>query len=160
MSKYYIDPATGQRVEIQKTHKVRNFVVLPIAGMFALGMVISAATSGGASQTSPSGPAVPAADTSSSHDSQVQVTGTSGQVTLGVMSNGMATNTVQVPHTQQLPQGFVTVSVTRSPSVESYTNGGHGDSGTVTCTITRDGKVVDTKTATGQFASVSCSKSY
>lgn len=159
MSKYYIDPATGQRVEIQKTHKVRNFVVLPIAGMFALGIVLSAATSGGASQTTPNTvPASPAAE--ATHDSQVQVTGSSGQVTLGVMSNGMATNTVEVPHTQQLPQGFVTVSVTRSPSLESYQNGGHGDAGTVTCTITRDGKVVDTKTATGQFASVSCSKSY
>lgn len=158
MSKYYIDPATGQRVEIKKTHKVRNFVVLPIAGVFALGIVLSAATSGGASQTTPNVPASPAAETT--HDSQVQVTGTSGQVTLGIMSNGMATNTVEVPHTQELPQGFVTVTVTRSPSLESYQNSGKGDSGTVTCTITRDGKVVDTKTAAGQFASVSCSKSY
>ena len=162
MGKYYTDPATGQRVEIQKTHKFRNFVVLPIAGLFAVGIIATAANNGGATQQ-PQSP-VPVETGSvgtapSSGPSSVEITG-NGQAMVGTMTDGYTSNTVTLPTTQQLPPGYVSVTVTRSPSVESYRGGGQGDSGTISCKMVRDGKVVDTKTATGQFASVTCSKMY
>lgn len=164
MGKYYTDPATGQRVEIQKTHKFRNFVVLPVAGLFALGIVMSAANSGGSTSQQPStpnnAPVVPADSSATSGPANVEITG-DGQAMVGTMTDGYTSNTVKLPATQQLPKGYASVTVTRTPSVESYRSGsGQGDSGTITCKITRDGKVVDTKTATGQYASVTCSKMY
>ncbi len=159
MSKYYTDPTTGQRVTIQKTHKFRNFVVFPATGFLAFGLILSAA-GGSGSGTAPSGPA-PAAESSTTSNgvSTLEVTG-DGQAMVGIMSGGHSMNTVTLPKTQQLPEGFVSTTASRTPNVASFQNGGSGDSGTITCTITRDGKVVDTQTASGQFASVSCSKSY
>ncbi len=156
MGKFYTGPTTGQRVEIKKTHKFRNFVVLPAVGFVAFGVILSAANGSG---SAPSTPVVPAAEANTGAPSTLEATG-DGQAMLGVMSNGMSQNKVTLPHTEQLPEGMVTVTVSRTPSMESYMNGGQGDAGTVTCTITRDGKVVDTKTASGQFASVSCTKMY
>lgn len=57
MAKYYTDPATGQRVKIESTHRIRNFVVLPLVGLFLLIGIISAASGGGSAQSTP--PAVP-----------------------------------------------------------------------------------------------------
>ena len=59
---------------------------------------------------------------------------------------------------QELPAGYASVSVSRSPSVEDYMNNGGPSSGSVGCRIVRDGKVIDERTAEGEFASVSCSK--
>lgn len=157
MGKFYTDPTTGQRVEIQKTHKFRNFVVLPAVGFLAVGMIFAAANGG--SHPAPTTPVAPAAETNTGGASTVEATG-DGQASLGVMANGLSQSTVTLPHTQQLPEGMVTVTVTRMPSMQSYMDDGRGDAGTVTCTITRDGKVVDTKTASGEFASVSCTKMY
>ena len=157
MAKFYTDPTTGQRVEIKKTHKFRNFVVLPTVGFLAVGMIVAAANGG--SGQAPTAPVAPAAEANTGGSSTLEATG-DGQAMLGIMAGGHSQNTVTLPHTQQLPEGMVTVTVSRTPSMESYMNGGQGDSGTVTCTITRDGKVVDTQTANGQFASVSCTKMY
>lgn len=157
MSRYYTDPTTGQQVEIKKTHKFRNFVVLPIAGIFVVGGIIGSATGHGGNQ-SPTVVEAPAS-TSAPAGSHLEVTG-NGQAMVTVSGNGsgMASNTVQLPVNQPLPSGYASVTVTRSPSLSSYQNGGQGDSGTVGCKIVRDGKTVDEKTASGQFASVSCSK--
>lgn len=86
--------------------------------------------------------------------------GTDGSTaTVSVMTDGnMSSSEVTLPDTQSLREGYNSVSVTRSPSVDSYMNGGQGDSGDVGCRIIRNGEVVDERTASGQFASVSCSK--
>lgn len=83
-----------------------------------------------------------------------------GEAMVSVFDQGHSSNTVNLPHRVDLKEGYVSVSVTRSPSLESYMDGGQGDSGTVGCRIIRDGEVVDEQTAQGQFASVSCSKMY
>ncbi|RCW39688.1 uncharacterized protein DUF4352 [Halopolyspora algeriensis] len=72
MSKYYTDPTTGQRVEIKKTHKFRNFIILPVGGLLALILVIAVASNGGGGDTTtpapgpvavqPANPAAPAPD--------------------------------------------------------------------------------------------------
>lgn len=161
VTRYYIDPATGQRVEIQKSHKVRNFVVFPAIGFFALITVAAVATSGGevpAQSTTPTVvPAAPGTSPEAPAGSTLEVFG-DGEAMLTVMTNGTSTNTVQLPHTQELPEGYVMVSVSRTPSVESYMENGGPDSGSVSCRITRDGDVVEEQTANGEFASVSCSK--
>ena len=61
MAKFYTDPTTGQRVEIQKTHKFRNFVVFPALGL--LGIIIVGSAIGGGGPEAPTGqaPVVPAA---------------------------------------------------------------------------------------------------
>ncbi|QUG99385.1 hypothetical protein HUO13_12010 [Saccharopolyspora erythraea] len=159
MAKYYTDPATGQRVKIQKSHKIRNFVVLPGVGLVALIVVISAASGGGGS--APTAPVVPAspvsAEPAATGASYAEVFGT-GEAMVTVMTDGSSTNTVKLPHRVDLPEGFATVSVSRGPSMESYMQNGGPDSGEVGCRIVRDGKVVDEKKASGQFASASCTK--
>lgn len=167
MPQYYEDPNTGERHEIKKTHKFRNRVVFPVLGVGALVVILVSTTNhGGSSQQQPAAqteqPTVqaPVNSTPVTHTSNLDVEG-SGQAMVTVSGDpgsGTSSNTVDLPVHQKLNPGYASVIVTRSPSVESYTNGGHGDSGTVTCKITRDGQVVDQKTATGQFASVSCSK--
>ncbi|MEB3368678.1 MmpS family transport accessory protein [Saccharopolyspora mangrovi] len=83
-----------------------------------------------------------------------------GQAMVSVFDQGHSSNTVELPHRVDLKEGYVSVSVSRSPSVESYMEGGQGDSGSVGCRIIRNGEVVDEQSAQGQFASVSCSKMY
>ena len=108
----------------------------------------------------PAVPAVPAPPQVAPNATEiVEVFGTEGtEASLMVMSGGSSQNTVTVPHEQELPDGYVTVSVTRSPSVESYMNGGGPDSGEVGCRIVRDGKVIEQQQSSGEFASVTCSK--
>lgn len=158
MSKYYTDPTTGQRVEIRKTHKFRNFVVFPALGFITLVVAISMAT-GPAPTTAPTAPVAASPGGAGGGVSTVEVTG-DGEANVGIMSDGFSSNTVQLPNTQTLPEGMVTVTVSRTPSLESYQNGGQGDSGTISCEIVRDGEVIDTQTANGKFASVTCTKMY
>lgn len=160
MAKYYIDPATGQRIEVKKTHKFRNFVVLPAVGLVGL-IVVLAAVSGGSNAPTGGSPAVPAVvegtPAEAPQGSRLEVFG-DGEAMLSVMTDGMVSNTVQLPHSQDLQEGYVSVSVTRSPSVESYMQNGGPDSGSVGCRIIRDGETIDEKVASGEFASVTCSK--
>lgn len=161
MSKYYTDPATGQRVELKKTHKFRNFVVLPVVGFVAIAIGVNAA-SGGGTAPQPNSPGAPApvapAEQAVSPNSTLEVFG-NGQAMVMVLTDGSSTNTVEMPHSQQLPEGYVSVSVSRMPSVEDFTaNGGQPVSGSVGCRIVRDGEVIDEHTAEGQYASVTCSK--
>lgn len=44
MGKYYIDNRTGQRVEIKRNHKIRNFVVFPLLGLLGLFVIIGVAS--------------------------------------------------------------------------------------------------------------------
>lgn len=158
MSRYYIDPNTGQRVAIEKTHRIRNFVVLPLAGLVGLGIAISA-INGGSAPTSVPTPAgvTPTEAVATSHSSYVEFFG-DGEAMVSVMTQGHSSNTVTLPHRQDLPEGFASVTVTRTPSVKSYIEDGGPDSGTVGCRIVRDGSVVDEQTASGEFASATCSK--
>lgn len=155
MPSYYIDHNTGQRVAIKKTHRFRNFIVIPAASVFAVlalvGIVSAATTPAPAGSSSSVTPAASAGGAST-----VEITG-SGEAMVSVTTGGTSTNTVQLPHTVELPEGFVSVSVTRSPSVESYMNG-KKDTGEVSCRIIRDGEVIDEQKASGEFAAVNCSK--
>jgi hypothetical protein len=161
----------------KKSHKFRNRVVFPVAGLIVLGGVIGGASAGShqpapSASYSPPAATVPApapapvapapAPDPNAGVSTLTVSGSGGgDVSLGLMAGGgYSSNTVNLPHTEQLPDGYVNVSATRSPDVSSYENGGHGNSGTVTCTITRDGHVIDTRSASGQFANVTCSKDF
>lgn len=142
-TKYYKDPNTGQRVPIKKTHRFRNFAVLPIAGLFAIGIVISAATGGGGQPAAPPAPPVAAkgpvqAPPPADPASRVELFG-DGEATVTITTDGMSSNEVTLPATKPLPPGYASVSVTHSPSIDSYRNGGTGDSGEVGCRIIRDG---------------------
>lgn len=162
MPSYYIDSNTGERVEIKKTHRVRNFVVLPLAGLFGLVLVGAAIGSGDPSN----GPVEPvnSAPSSSTTSPDVNPTGIStveftgsGEAMVSIMTGGSSTNTVTLPHTAELPEGFVSVTVSRSPSVESVMSS-EKEVGEVGCRIVRDGEVVDEQRASGEFASASCTK--
>lgn len=109
-------------------------------------------------QEGPAEPA-PAPPPAQAGPSYVEVFG-DGEAMVSVYDQGYSSNTVDLPHRVDLKEGYVSVSVTRSPSLDSYMEGGQGDSGSVGCRIIRDGEVVDEKTAQGQFASASCSKMY
>lgn len=162
MAKYYTNPDTGERYKIQKTHKFRNFVVLPGLALVGIGIAVGAVNSGNSPQTPPAevSAAAPAGNTGPAAESRLEVFGTEGQAMVSVMTDGVSTNTESVPHSKALPEGYASVTVTISPSVEDYANGGTPDAAEVGCRIVRAGQVVDERTATGQFASVTCSKMY
>lgn len=151
MSKYYIDPNTGEKFEIRKTHRIRKFVVLPLAGLFAIGIVVSAVGTGGETRAPAGGTGPP------SGIAKFEAFG-SGEAMVSVTTQGSAMNSVQLPSSVDLPEGYAVVSVTRSPSFESYQYGGGMDSGEVGCRIVRDGAVIDEHRASGQFAAVTCTK--
>lgn len=152
MASYYIDPATGERVKIQKSHKIRNFVVLPIAGLFALVIVIAALSGGGA--PTGNGPAEPA-EAGTGHTVRYEVTGDgTGMITFTTDANlSMSQATESLPWSTevQFADTFfapVSVNVTRSYQ---------GGSGPLGCRIVVDGKVVTENNSTGgEFATVSC----
>lgn len=162
MPSYYIDSTTGQRVEVKKTHRVRNFVVLPLAGLFGL-VLVGAAIGSGDPGTGPVEPvnSAPSSSTTSpdvnpTAVSTVEIMG-SGEAMVSTYTGGSSSNTVQLPHTFELPAGMVTVSASRSPSAESYMEG-TPDTAEIRCRIIRDGEVVDEQAASGEYASVTCSK--
>jgi hypothetical protein len=156
----------------RKTHRFRNFVLFPLLGLVGLIVIVSIATGGGGQQqpTSPANqPATPTPTATPSPQpspepqppqdptTTVELFG-DGEATYTVVTQGSSTNTIQLPHTDTLPEGYVVVSVTRSPSMESYMETGGPDRGQVGCRIIRGGEVVDEQVAEGEFASVSCSK--
>src|SRR5690606_32247862 len=92
-------------------------------------------------------PPPPAPQPSESEEPATVVLFGTGEATYTVMTDSTVSNTVTLPHTEQLPDGHVTVSVTRSPSMESYMETGQPDRGQVGCRILRDGKVVEEHSA-------------
>lgn len=157
MAKYYTDPTTGQRVEIKKTHKFRNFVVLPSLGLVALIVIIASATSGNSAPTG-NGPAATVAPTATSgngHTVRYEVSGDGqGMVTFTTDQNmSMSQSTQSLPWSTdlQFPKTFfapLSINVTRSYD---------GGSGPLGCKIIVDGKVVTENHSTGgQFSTVMC----
>lgn len=162
----------------KRSHKFRNFVVFPVGGLLALVVVGSALGGEGGEGQRPTDPVAPptapapapapventtpvplSPAPSPAPVSTLEVFG-DGEAMVTVMTSGTSTNTVGLPHAEKLPEGYALVSVTRSPSVESFMENGAPDSGEVGCRITRDGEVVEEQKASGQYASVSCSKYY
>jgi hypothetical protein len=151
----YITDSTGERVKIEKTHKFRNFVVLPILAVIALVVIIAASSGGGSSApaTAPgNGPAAPAG-TSNGTVVLYEVTGAgTGSITYVTDGNmSMAQDTeASLPWSTEvtMDSGFAPVSL----SVQHMSG-----SGPVTCKITVDGEVVSENHANGEFAIASCS---
>ena len=140
-------------------HKFRNLVLTPAAALFVVGVVITA-NPGDGNAPAPADQPTPLTTTpgpAASPVSTYEVFG-SGEAMVTITTQGTSSNTVQLPSSGDLPDGFATVAVTRSPSVESYMQNGGADSGEVGCRIIRDGKVIDEQKSSGQFASVTCSK--
>lgn len=82
-----------------------------------------------------------------------------GEAMVVIMDAGSSNqNTVQLPESYELESGYVSVSVSRSPSVESYMQGNSPATGEVGCRIIRNGDVVDEQVANGEFANATCSK--
>lgn len=158
MPSYYIDSNTGQRVEVKKTHRVRNFVVLPLVGVFVIVLVGAAITSGNSTGGSaPVNSAPPTSTTSpGSGVATAEILG-EGEATVAIFTGGSSSNTVQLPHTVDLPEGMVMVTASRMPSTESVMEG-KPDTGEIRCRIIRDGEVVDDQAAAGEWASVTCNK--
>lgn len=158
MPAYYIDSNTGQRVKVEKTHRFRNFVVFPALGVLVLIVILTAVNGGGPKTT----PATPVAGVTVSDApapagvTTVELTG-DGEAMFSIMTSGTSTNTVQLPHSAELPEGFAVVTVSRSPSFESAMSG-KKEIGEVGCRIVRDGAVVDEQRASGEFASATCTK--
>lgn len=152
MASYYIDPATGQRVKIEKSHKLRNFVVLPIVGLFALIVIIAAVSGGGGAAGN--GPAAPA-EAGTGHTVRYEVTGAgTGMITFTTDANlSMSQATESLPWSTEVTFAdtfFAPVSVNVSRSYQ-------GGSGPLSCKIIVDGKVVTENNSTGgEFATVSC----
>ncbi|WP_187352055.1 DUF4190 domain-containing protein [Allosaccharopolyspora coralli] len=103
----------------------------------------------------PAAPAVPDEQSARAEiwgEGEISVTVTDGQ--------GTTSNTVTGAQTIDLESGFVSVSVSRSPSMDDYMNNGGPSTGEVGCTLFRGDEVVDDKQASGEFATVACSKMY
>ncbi|MER7077949.1 MmpS family transport accessory protein [Saccharopolyspora kobensis] len=129
-----------------KARRVRNLVALLVLGFVAV--IGSGCAIPPPATNSPAGNA--------GGGSTVEIIG-SGEAMVTITAGGTSSNTVQLPHTAELPEGFASVSVNRSPSVESYMNG-KPDTAEIRCRIVRDGKVVDEQSASGEFAMVTCNK--
>lgn len=109
----------------------------------------------GAQPAAPAAPAAPADESA-----RVEVRGEGELMVTVVDGQGTTSNTVTGAQMIPLESGFVSVSVSRSPSMEDYMNNGGPTAGEVGCTLFRGDEVVDEKQANGEFASVSCSKMY
>lgn len=163
-SKFLVDPENGKQLKVKKSHKFRNFVVLPAAGLIAI--AIASTANHGTKPTGVNGPspapgaavpgvpapaAMPAAP-AATHTVHYEIRGAgSGLVTYIADGNmGMSQeNGAELPWSKdiKLNQYFAPVAVSVQHS---------SGSGPVTCKIVVDGKTVANNTATGQYAIASC----
>lgn len=154
MAKYYTDPSTGQRVQIEKTHKFRNFVVFPALGVIAVAIIATAANGSAGTAPTGNGPAVaPAAETG--HTVRYEVTG-SGSAMITHTTDGnlsMSQSTQNVPFSTDIKfdKAFYTpLSLTATRSYQ-------GGTGPLTCKIIVDGKTItENHSGGGEFSTVSC----
>lgn len=158
MTKYALDPNTGQWVKIKQSHRARNFVLFPALGLIALFGIIGIASAGsnpGPVVVPGNGPASATPTGTGGHHVHYEVTGSgTGDVTYSTDANGSSSqaNGAALPWTQdvQISSFFAPLYVSAQHS---------SGSGDVACQITVDGKVVSSNHASGQYAIASCSGS-
>ncbi|WP_187352069.1 MmpS family transport accessory protein [Allosaccharopolyspora coralli] len=158
MASYYTDPTTGQRVKIEKTHRFRNFVVIPALGLLAVIVVAAAAGAGGSTSASAgngSAPEAVAASSSGGHVVRYEITGGGeGMITFTTDSNmSHSQSTESLPWSTEITMEdtfFAPVSVSATRSYQ-------GGTGPLGCTILVDGEVIsENHSSGGEFATVSC----
>lgn len=139
--------------------KLRNPRI--IAVVIGVPLLVATLACGGTSDsrgpglTSDKGSAAPAGKTDAKKDHQItyEVAGTAGSannISYGIGGNMSQANGTKLPWTKQAASAdsFLILSLTAQSA---------GSSGTITCKVTVDGKVIAENSSEGQYAVVSCS---